>query len=65
MGKRNLKVCNNKFSCFDVINFHESRFEMHVNKFGRSYFPGKAIGDEFRRVIIERIIAAGGGGGGI
>ena len=42
--------------------FHESRFEMHVNKFGRSYFPGKAIGDEFRRVIIERIIGGRGYG---
>ena len=60
MGKRELKVCNNKFSCFDVINFHESRFEMHVNKFVRSYFPSKAIRDEFRRVIIERTMGGGG-----
>ena len=33
---------------------------MNVNRFSRSYIPGKAIGDDFRRVIIEKIIAAGG-----
>jgi hypothetical protein len=33
---------------------------MDVNKFGRSYISGKPIEDDYRRIIIEKILAEGG-----
>ena len=33
---------------------------MNVNKFGRSYISGKPIEDDYRRTIIEKILAEGG-----
>ena len=33
---------------------------MKVNKLGRTYTPGKALDNDLRRLIIDKIIAAGG-----
>ena len=33
---------------------------MNINKFGRSYISGKPIQDDYRRIIIEKLLAEGG-----
>ena len=58
-------VCGMSCShAFKVFRFSISaRFAMEtrkVNKFGKSYLPGVALGQDFRCSIIDRIISDGG-----
>ena len=44
---------NVSLSSFQILS-------MNMNKFGRSYISGKPLDDDYRRIIIEKILAEGG-----